>query len=173
MNEKKIQTIAMEEIWKSNSDGYLPVLIDIYNPDIKWNDESLGQEACHFRAISDTNAVVYKGKKFLPCSFNIKMPDEDGEKLSNATITISTIDTRITQVLRTIDMQCEVNIEAFFAKNGNKIKFMPLDSLKAIIPSANYNRSTATLQLVFKDVLQMNVPAEQATKDKLPSVLEQ
>ncbi len=172
MNEKKIQTIAMEEIWKSRSDGYLPVLIDIYNPDIKWNDDSLGQEACHFRAISDTNAAVYKGKKFLPCSFNVKVPEEDGEKLGTATITISTIDTRITQVLRSIDMKCEVTIEAFFAKQGTKIKYLPLDSLKATIPSANYNRSTATLQLVFKDALQINIPAEVATKDKLPSILE-
>lgn len=172
MNEKKIQTIAMEEIWKSQSDGYLPVLIDIYNPDIKWDDDSLGQENCHFRAISDTNAVVYKGKRYLPCSFNVKLPDEDGEKIGDATVTISSIDTRIIQLLRSIDMQCEVTLEAFFAKQGSKIKFLPLDSIKAAIPSASYNRTTATLRLEFKDVLQMNVPAEKATKDKVPSVLE-
>ena len=68
-----IQTVAMEEIWKSQSDGYIPALLEIYNPDIKWNDDSLGQENCYLRVISDTNAVVYKEKKYLPCKFNFTM----------------------------------------------------------------------------------------------------
>lgn len=160
----------MEEIWKSQSDGWLPALLEIYNPDIKWEDSSLGQENCYFRVISDTNAVTYKGKRYIPCRFEFTPPEEDGKKIGNATITISAVDSRIVRILRSIDMQCEIRITAFFAKKDNKIKFYPLDSLKATLPSASYNRSTATFNIIFKDVLQMNVPAEVATQDKLPSV---
>ncbi len=167
-----IQTVAMEEIWKSQSDGYIPALLEIYNPDIKWNDDSLGQENCYLRVISDTNAVVYKEKKYLPCKFNFTMPDEDGKKIGNAQLTISTIDSRVIQILRSIEMQCDITLKAYFAKTGSKIKFYPLDELKATLPSVSYNRATATFTLAFKDIMNINCPADVATQDRLPSVNE-
>lgn len=170
MNEKNLQTVAMEEIWRSQSDGYLPALLEIYNPDIKWDDDSLGQDNCYFRIISDTNAVTYRGKRYLPCKFEFTMPEENGQKIGNASISISAIDTRVTQILRSIDMPCEVTISAYFAKKDNVIKFFPLDSLKTSLPSATYNRTVATFNLVFKDVMQLNIPADVATSDRLPSV---
>lgn len=181
MNEKVLQTVAMEEIWKSQSDGYIPALLEIYNPDIKWSDQSLGQENCYLRVISDTNAVMYKGKRYLPCRFTFTMPEEDGKKVGDAAVTISSIDSRIPYMLRSIELQCEVSVNAFFAKqtvtgqDGEEhtvIRFLPLDSVKTVLPSATYNRSTANFRLVFKDVLQINIPAEVATQDRLPSVNE-
>ncbi|MBO7715787.1 MAG: DUF1833 family protein [Methanobrevibacter sp.] len=173
MNEKNLQTVTMEEIWKSQSDGYLPCLLEIFNPDIKWSDNSQGQENTYLRVISDTNSVVYQGKRYLPCKFELTMPEEDGKKIGNATITISAIDSRIVQMLRSTEIQCEVNVKAFFAKKGNTFKFLPLDSIKAKMPSASYNRSTATFNLVFKDVLQVNVPSEMVTQDKVFSVVKE
>lgn len=160
----------MEEIWKSQSDGWLPALLEIYNPDIKWEDDSLGQENCFFRVISDTNAVTYKGKRYLPCRFDFTMPEENGKKVGNATVTISTIDSRVIRILRSIELPCEVSIKAFFAKKGSVLKFCPVDSMRSTLPSATYNRVTASFTLIFKDVLQLNVPAEVATNDKLYSV---
>ena len=83
--------------------------------------------------------------------------------------------------MRSIDIPCEITIKAFFAKQtvekddgGAKtvIKFYPLDELRATLPSASYNRLTANFRLVFKDVMSLNIPAEMATQDKLPSVNE-
>lgn len=172
MNEKNLQTITMEEIWKSQSDGYLPCLLEIYNPDIKWTDNSLEQENCYLRVISDTNSVVYKGKRYLPSRFNFQMPEENGKQIGSANLSISTIDARVIQILRSIDIPCEITIKAFFAKKGSVIKFNPLDSITMIAPSVTYNRLSAQFNLVFKDTLSINVPAEIATKDKLHSVLE-
>ena len=175
MNEKHIQTVAMEEIWKKNTDGHLPVLLEIYNPDIKWNDGSLEQENMYLRVIDDSNPVVYKGKKYLPARFEFTPPEEDGKTIGQATITISAIDSRVVQMLRSIELQCEITVMATFAKvtraNGSAImKFCPLEQLKARVPSATYNRTTAQLNLVFKDVLKLNVPRDTATKNLLPSV---
>ncbi len=175
MNEKNIQTVALEEIWKQNIDGHVPVLLEIFNPDIKWNDGSLEQEDMYLRVINDSNPVIYKGKKYLPASFEFTPPEEDGKTIGQASITLSTIDSRVVQMLRSIELQCDVMVMAAFAKGtnskGDKIcYFYPIEKLKGRIPSASYNRTTATLNIVYKDVLKLNVPRDVATKDKLPSV---
>ncbi len=170
MNGKNIQTIAMEEIWKQNTDGHIPVLLEIYNPDIKWNDGSLEQENMYLRVIDDTNPVIYHEKKYLPCRFEYTPPEEDGKKIGQASITLSAIDSRVVQMLRSIELQCEITVMASFVKHGTQYRFLPLDQLKGKIPSANYNRTTAQLNFVFKDVLQLNIPRDVATKNLLPSV---
>lgn len=175
MNEKNIQTVAMEEIWKQYTDGHVPVLLEIFNPDIKWDDGSLEQENMYLRVIDDSNPVKYKAKRYLPARFTFTPPEEDGKTVGRASITLSAIDSRVTQMLRSIELQCEVTVMAAFAKavsDKGKVtyKFFPLDYLKAKLPTASYDRITANLNLVFKDVLQLNVPRDKATKDQLPSV---
>ena len=175
MNDKNIQTIAMEEIWRQSTDGHIPVLLEIYNPDIRWDDGSLEQENMYLRVIDDSNPVTYKGKRYLPARFEFTPPEEDGKTVGQASITLSAIDSRVVQMLRSIELQCEVTVMAAFAKMASKegkviMKFYPLERLKAKIPSASYNRTTAQLTLVYKDVLKLNVPRDIATKNALPSV---
>ena len=175
MNEKNIQTVAMEEIWKQETEGHIPVLLEIFNPDIKWNDNSLEQENMYLRVIDDSNPVVYKGKKYLPARFDYTPPEENGKTIGQASITLSAIDDRVVQMLRSIELQCDITVMAMFAKkvtsdNSVTYKFFPLDNLRAKLPSASYSRITAQLSLAFKDVLKLNVPRDKATKNQLPSV---
>lgn len=175
MNEKNIQTVAMEEIWKKSSDGHIPVLLEIFNPDLRWNDGSLEQENMYLRVIDDSNPVIYKGKKYIPACFEFTPPEEDGKTIGQASITLSAIDSRVVQMLRSIELQCDVKVMAAFMKitkenGGITYKFYPIEELCARMPSANYNRATAQLTLAFKDVLKLNVPRNIATKNRLPSM---
>ena len=170
MNDLNIRTVAAEEIWKQTTDGFLPVLLEIYNPDIKWKDGTLEQDNMYLRVISDTNAVMYKGKKYLPCKFSYTPPEEDGKSVGQASITISAVDSRVVQMLRSIELQCEVKVMAMFAKRGTETRFYPIEYIRSKLPSATYNRLTAQLTLSYKDVLKLNVPRHIATKDQLPSV---
>jgi hypothetical protein len=176
---KNIQTVLMEEIWKDDTEGHIPVLMEIFNPDIKWSDGSGDQENMYLRVIDDSNTVVYKGKKYLPCKFNYTPPEENGKTIGQASITISALDTRIVEVLRSVQEECQVSVVAAFAKkvtvtqSGQETttyKFYPLDELQAKMQSATYSRTTAQLNLVYKDVLKLNVPRNIATKDKLPAI---
>ena len=170
MNEKIIQTVALEEIWKKNANGYLPLLLEIYNPDLVWNDNSLDQENMYLRVIANTNAVTYQGKRYIPARFEFTMPEEDGKTIGNASLTISAIDSRVVQMLRSIEVASEVTIVAAFAINGTTVQFCPLETLKLKMNGVSYNRTTAQFNLVFKDVLKLNVPRDIATKDRTPSV---
>lgn len=178
---KNINVVAMEELWKDDTDGHIPVLMEIFNPDLKWADGTEDQENMYLRVIDDSNPVMYKGKKYLPCKFIYTPPEENGKNVGQASITISAIDTRIVEMLRSCQVACDVTVVAAFAKQttvnegGNEVttyKFYPLDELKAKMDSATYSRTTAQLNLVYKDVLKLNVPRNIATKDKLPSVNE-
>jgi len=175
MNEKNIQTIALEELWNQNTDGHLPVLLEIFNPDIKWGDDEQEQENMYLRVIDDSNPVVYKGKKYIPARFDFTPPEETGKTIGNASITLSAIDSRVVQMLRSIELQCQVTVMAMFAKKvtesgSTTYMFYPLDHLRTKMNSASYNRVTAQMNLVFKDVLKLNVPRDKATKNQLPSV---
>lgn len=176
---KNINAVALEEIWKKDTDGHIPVLMEIFNPDIKWEDGSLEQENMYLRVIDDSNPVIYKGKKYLACKFNYTPPEEDGKSIGQASITLSAIDSRVVQLLRSVEVECEISVVAAFAKSVTVLedeterttyKFYPLDELKGNLQSASYNRVTAQLNLSSKNVLQLNVPRVIATKDKLPSV---
>ena len=173
MNEKNIQTITMEEIWKQNTEGHIPVLLDIYNPDLKWDDNSDEQENMHLRVIDDSNPVIYQGKKYLAGRFTYTPPEENGKSIGQASITISAIDSRVTQALRSIELESDVTVVATFVKEGSVYTFLPFANHQSKLPSASYNRTSATLTLVNKDVLQLNIPRNQATKDLFPSVVEQ
>lgn len=175
MNEKNIQTVALEELWNQNTEGHLPVLLEIFNPDIKWGDDELEQENMYLRVIDDSNPVIYQGKKYIPARFDFTPPEETGKTIGNASITLSAIDSRVVQMLRSIELQCQVTVMAMFAKKttssgSTTYMFYPLDHLRTKMDSANYNRVTAQLNLVFKDVLKLNVPRDKATKNQLPSV---
>ena len=37
---KNINKVAIEELFSQNSNGFLPVLLEVYNPDLAWKDIS-------------------------------------------------------------------------------------------------------------------------------------
>ena len=114
-----VDVITMTELWQQDIDGYLPVLMQIYNPDISWTQEeidSYGQENSYIRLIADESRVVYKGKTYLPCAFDFTPPEIDGKKVGVASITISALDSRVKKLLRTIKVPSTVTIVSVFAK---------------------------------------------------------
>lgn len=175
MNQKVIETVALEELWKQDMDGHLPVLLEIFNPDIKWSDGSYDQQNMYLRVINDSNPIRYHDHTYLPASFQFTPPEENGKNVGQASITISAIDSRVVQMLRSVELQCEVTVVACYAKettqnNTTTYKFFPLDNINFKMNTASYNNTTAQLNLTFKDVMKLNVPRDKATKNILPSV---
>lgn len=170
MIKKQIQTVAVKELWNKDTEGYIPVLLEIYNPDIRWDDDSFEQENMYLRVVNDSNNVKYNGKKYLASSFSFKPPEQNGTKTSSATLTLSAIDSRVVQLLRSVSLVCEVTVVSAFAKTGSSYVFYPLDKYKLLMKSATYSRITAELSLCVDEVWTMNVPRDIATKDRFPSV---
>jgi len=173
-----LDVVTMNDLWKQNVDGYLPILMEIYNPDIVWTQEekdAYGQEDSYIRLISDVNKVVYKGKTYMPCSFDYTAPELDGKKVGTASLSITALDSRVKKLLRIIKLPSEVNIVSMFAKmnkddnTGQFIyKFVELSSKPFIMNSASSNKTTATFNLVFSKDMTRAIPFDVATVDRTP-----
>lgn len=173
MIESNISSVALTELYKQNIDGSIPVLVDIYNPDMNWGDNvgTSGQENCHLRLINDTNMVKYKGKTYLPSSLTVQLPTTDGTKVGSASITLSAIDSSIVYLLRNIRATSSVNVISTFAKfDGTKYKFYELKNITFDGVTTSYNQTAATINLTFDTSLQRTFPVDTATKDRLSSV---
>ena len=174
-----IDVITMSELWKEDIDGYLPILMEVYNPDIKWTQEekdTYNQEDSYLRLIADESRVVYKGKTYLPCSFEFTPPEIDGKKVGSASVSISALDSRVKMLLRTIKIPSDVRIVSLFAKtekdnqSGKYIyQFAELQSTPFKMASASSTKTTATFNLSFSKNLTQTVPYDVATPDRVPS----
>jgi len=171
-----LDVITINDLWQKHIDGYLPVLMEIYNPDIIWTQEektAYGQEDSYLRVIADDNRVVYKSKTYLPCAFTYSPPELDGKKIGTASISISALDSRVKKMLRTISLPSEATIVSMFAKatreNGNVIyKYREISSKPFRMNTANSTKATATFNLSFGKNLIQNVPYDIATQDRVP-----
>lgn len=174
-----IDVITEKELWNKDIDGYLPILLDVYNPDIVWTQQEkdlYGQEDSHIRFISDDIKVIYKGKTYLPCSFEYQQPETDGSKIGNASISISALDTRVRNLLRSIKIKSEAKVVAMFAKvnrdddSGKFIyKFVELNSKSFCMKIASSSKTTATFNLDFESFSGQNIPYDSATQDRVPA----
>lgn len=183
-----IDVVTQEDLWKENIDGYFPFLLDIYNPDIKWSQEeknAYGQKNCHLRLICDECRVVYNQETYLPCAFNLAMPETDGQKIGNATLSISALDYRIRLMLSSIRIPCEVTVVAMFAKtkkvkvvdgeevhdeNGAFIfSYKKMESFTFKMETAEANKTTAKFVLMPRNSLQGDIPYDIATPERVPA----
>ena len=173
-----VDVITMRELWKENTDGYIPILLEIYNPDITWSEDekaSYAQVDSYIRLISDNSRVVYKGKTYLPCAFTFTAPEVDGKKVGAASISISALDARIRKLLRSIKLPSEANVVSVFCKSekgttGQYIyQFSEIQTTPFMMNSAGSNPTTATFNLVFDKDMAQNVPYDLATPDRVPA----
>lgn len=173
--KKNIDIVTMSELWKADRDSFLPVLMEIYNPDIKWESNEYEQDDCYLRLTANDSKLVYKGKTWLPCAFTFVPPETDGQKIGSASVSISALDARVKFLLRTIRVSCKAKIVAMFAKvekdddSGKFLyKFIPLDTMEFEMKQATATNTTANFSLTFKSSLQQNVPYDMATADRVP-----
>jgi len=176
---RNIQSYVLSELCKQRVNGYLPVLLEIYNEELVWGDNSYEQENMYLRVVNDSQAVKYQGKKYIPCAFEMTMPEEDGKTLKPISLTVSAIDSRMIQLLRMTALKSEVTIKSCFmketeetegGKTKTKYKFYPLANYKMKVKGANCTRVSATLTLEVEDILSLQASRDKATKDKFPAL---
>lgn len=179
---KTIESITLEALFSSSDDGFIPVLIDIQHDAIYWGDVVMEdgevgdgiQVNGHMRLINSKTAVKYSGHKYLPCNFNFSKPSEDGQKISNTSITISAIDQRIIEVIRKLRSAPIAIIEAYYTKmNDVEFAFRRLNSYTFQMSTVSWDNKTAKWTLVYDPVSQTNVPRAKGTKTRCPSIAEQ
>lgn len=168
--KKNIDTLTIKELFSSKTDGSIPVLLDIQHDEIVWQDADTEQERGHLRLINSTTAVRYAGHKYLPAYFSYVMPKEDGSTIGNTSITISSIDRRVIEVIRSINSNPMCTIEAFYTKlSDSEFMFSKLNHYDFEMTSVSWDDTTAKWSLVFDPASQINIPIDLGTKTRCPA----
>lgn len=171
---KNIESIALEELFSQNSDGNIPILLDIEHEDIVWDKDTFGQFNGHLRLVNNNVAVMYEGKKYLPSSFSFEIPGEDGATVASTNITISAIDQRIIEVIRSISSKPKANIVAAFTSiDDTKIIFSKLFHYTFEMSNCTWDGVTARWTLTFDPAMLQNIPVDKASAARCPAAYEQ
>lgn len=172
---------------KSDS-AFIPVLLDIKHNGIVWNyPESedpevlkLRQQDGHIRFISDVRGVIYKGDDdkpyyYAPCNFSVKLPKEDGKTKSTASISISCIDNRIIEIIRSIEEDLTCQVIAMYAKIKNeddkvKYAFSKLYGKEFTMGQVSWDGITANWTLDPDLISDLSTPRKMGSQFNLPSI---
>lgn len=175
MVTKRIETIALTELFKKDIEGTLPILVEIYSPELVWGDDDENYEDGYLRLVSDNVAIKYKkngedkAKTYLPSCISYKPPAENGKEIGSATISISAIDYRVIQMIRSITVRPQVTVVASFMKEGSKFYFAELNSRTFENSSVSWNKTAAEFTLVYDNVMKLQVPRDKATAQRFPA----
>ena len=182
---RNINSVTLEELAQKNTAIFLPVLIDVKHPEIVWKNQTGLEHPFqdgHLRLVNDTRGINYKGDDeiayyYAPCTFNLKLPKEDGKKVSNATITISCVDSRIIEVIRSVEEDLTCRIVALFAKKTNDegrtvYVFSKQYGKEFTMGSVTWDGVTATWELEPDPVMNLNVPRDMASAFRTPGASE-
>lgn len=173
MQGRSLEIETLKELFDQNQSGNIPVLVEIKHPEIKWKDNSQEQENGYLRLINAPMAVMFNGHKYLPSVFQFSIPKEDGSKVGDTSITISSIDQRIIEVIRAIKTNPIATIEAFYSKiSDDEYMFSKLYHFEFKMGSCSWDDVTAKWTLEYDPAMQINVPKDKATTFRCPAVNE-
>ena len=176
---RDINSVTFQEAAQKNSAMYLPVLLDIRHPEIVWKDTGdAGMQNGHMRVVNDISAVKYKGDDsipytYFPCTFNLKLPQEDGKKKANASITISSVDSRIIEVIRSVTENLKCRVVAFYTKvkreDGRTVYAFTKTSGKEFdMGSVSWDGLTAQWELDPDPIMDLSFPRDKVSNFRAP-----
>lgn len=167
---KTIESTTLTELFKERTDGTFPVLAEIYHKNIKWAEGDTEQDNGYLRLINENFPVIYEGKKYMPSYFSFIMPSIENDKIGSTSITVSAIDKRMVEIIRSITEKPIITLKAFFAKKDDTIYFSKIYEYKFEMSNCTWDGVTAKWTLTFDPTMQLNVPRDLATVNRCPSI---
>lgn len=181
--KRKISTVVLDSMNQRSDSIFLPVLLDITHPEIVWGDVIEGdsiQQDGHLRLVNDVRGVRFKGNDlethyYAPCNFSIKLPKEDGKNKGVATATISAVDGRIIEVIRSVSEDIECQVIAFYAKIKNEndavqYVFSKLYGKKFQMGGVTWTSTSAEWTLDPDKIMDLNIPRDKGSMFRFPAI---
>lgn len=171
---KNIEAATLEELYAQNTDGFLPILVEIQDDNIIWQTKDAYDEDGYLRLVSGNIPVMFEGKKYRPAVFVFEPPSEDGKKVGNTNITISAVDRKVVEIIEQIETKPNVRIVAAYCKtNDEEIIFSKIYHYNFTMGSVQWDGVTAKWQLTFDTAMEQNAPVDLATEARCPAAYEQ
>lgn len=141
---REISSVAREQIQSSNVTHVALVLLEIDHPDM----------AAPIRVVNNNENIVYDGNEYLATSFRFTPPAQEGNELRDASVSISNVDRRFVQTLRSVSSP--PTIKAIVVLVGETVE-KEAGPWEFILAQANYDadviQGVLTQRIFFKDRL--------------------
>jgi len=111
--------------------------------------------------------IPSRGANFVCYPFDVDLPADDGESISQVTITIDNVDREIIQKLRAIHSPCAVRLEVVLTSSPDIVEAGPFEmTLKQV----EYDALVISGTLAFEDFLTQAFPADTYNPADYPGV---
>lgn len=183
--KRRISTVVLDSLEQRDDSIFLPVLLDITHPEIVWEGTQgdYTQQDGHLRLVNDVRGVRYKGDDsephyYAPCNFTIKLPKEDGKNKSSASASISTVDGRVIEVIRSVSEDLECQVVALYAKiknenNAVQYVFSKMYGKKFQMGGVTWTATSAEWELDPDKIMDLNMPRDKGSIFRFPAITRQ
>lgn len=112
------------------------------------------------RVVNSREDVVSNGETYIAFPFEITLPSEDGETISDVRLTISNIDRAITEAVREASNAITATASIVLASSPDDLEVGPLS---LTLKSVTYNALTVTGSLRWENLLDLEYPGYKFT----------
>lgn len=119
------------------------------------------------RVCNNTEDVVSRGNTFIPCGFNIVLPNDDGEALPTVKITIPNADRMIVEWIRGFPTAPELMLEIVLSNQPDIVE-RSIDYMRLV--DVTYDALQVTGTLMIENLLTAKFPSESYTPVIFPAI---
>ena len=121
--------------------------------------------ATPIRVVNDKVPQVRGGNTYNPFAFSVDLPPEKDDQIGNAKLTIDAVDLSIIAAIRSITSPPSVAIALALASQPDTTE---VDYGTYIWRNISYNSTTVSGDLVYDDILDINIPGLTFTPANVP-----
>lgn len=155
-----LSSYAKQQILRTRTQAMFPYLIEVTHKDFGT-----------LRYANSDFDIEYDGQTYKASSFSIDPPDKDGGRIGNASITISAIDQFWIEKIRNTNKYAHIRfIAAIKYDNAGNAVVEPIEDYEFTLKNASWNEISIQWEMVFDDVMNIVVPCDRATAQKVPAL---
>jgi hypothetical protein len=119
------------------------------------------------RVCNNTEDVISRGNKFIPCGFDIVLPQDDGESLPTVKIAIPNVDRMIIEWIRGFPTAPTLMLEIVLSSQPDIVE-RSIDYMR--LSDVTYDSMQITGTLHIENVLSAGFPSESYTPIIFPAI---
>jgi len=154
---RTLSLTARQAVFSQETDQVFLLLLTIAHPDM----------AVPVRVVNNLEAVTSRGNEFIAFPFQINLPYDKDDQITQVTLTIDNVDQQIVVGVRALSSPPTVTLEVVLAASPDTVEAGPFDfSMK----SATYDSLVVEGVLGFEDILNEPFPGNAFTPQNFPGM---
>lgn len=119
------------------------------------------------RVVNNTESVISRGDVFEAFPFAIVFPTDVAERMASAQLTISNVDRRLVETIRSVVGRPRVRVEVIAASRPDSVEYGPLEF---DLSNVQWDAETISGELTYEPVVQQSFPSQVFDPQRFPGL---